>query len=98
MKETTREGITRLHARLTVYEFLIEILYCHHWATGSADDAEQERNRIMGLVRLPPRYPKGFAPPHDADALQAEVIAVAENLLEKASVRADEIRQQLQGQ
>ena len=32
----------------------------------------------------------------DADALQTEVIAVAENLLEKVLSQADEIRRQLQ--
>ncbi len=98
MEETTREGITRLHARLTVYEFLLEILYGQKWATGSADEAQQARNKIMELIRRGPYYPQGIPPQHDSDALQTEVIAVAENLLEKASLRADEIRQQLQGQ
>ncbi len=94
--EITREGITRLHARLTVHEFLLEILYGQKWATGSADEAQQARNKIMDLIRRGARYPQGIPPQHDADALQTEVIAVAENLLEKVLSQADEIRRQLQ--
>ena len=92
----TTKDITQLHARLTVYEFLLEILYGQQWATRSAADARQMKDKIVDLIRLHSRYPQGAAPPHDADAFHAEVIAAAENLLEKASVRADAIRRQLQ--
>ncbi len=81
-----------IHARLTVYEFLLEILYAREWANVTAADARQAKDKIVDLIRYRPYYPPDVDPPDDALAIQSEVIAVADHLLGRALSRSDEIR------
>ena len=43
--EITREGITCLHARLTVYEFLLEILYGQKWAPAALTKPSKQETK-----------------------------------------------------
>ena len=90
------EVIRQAYARLTVHEFLLEILYAQQWGRTTPDDAEQARQNITRLMRQ--AYAASDVDPaalENALPLLRDAQAMAERFLEKAIFRADQIREAL---
>lgn len=88
------DATRQAYARLTVHEFMLEILYAQYWAQGSPADAEEARRNILRLMR------QAYAAPdvdpaalEDVFPLLRDAELLAERFLEKVILRAGQIRE-----
>jgi hypothetical protein len=92
MDETIRQTL----ARLTVHEFMLEILYAQYWANGTAAESEGARKEILRVMKsaylAPDTDPRGVD--DDLLILLQDAQVLAERFLEKVIERAAVIREQ----